>query len=402
MVVSGPDAETSTKLAAELQFLERRGEAPARSELERALDLVRRYLSRVLAELPLGVCAVDREGEIVVWNRALVELTRIEGGRVLGARPRDLSAPWAELLTTALAEGGQRERRIRRTGAGPQILRLTCTRLDEGDVEAMGAVLLVEDLSERRALLAELSHRDRLASVGRLAAGVAHEVLNPLTGILMVARNLARELEQLEDGAELDPELELPERLGTVVSEAQRIEVIVRGLLTFSRGRKYDSAAELERDRVELEPLVDEAVRIARLARRERSVEVGVECPTGLEIEVDGQQLIQVLVNLLTNAIDASPEGERVELRCTPTQDGAQLEVLDRGGGIEAELAERVFEPFFTTKTAGEGTGLGLAVSHRIIAAHGGTLSWSPRDGGGARFVVHLPDMLRGEREVSA
>ena len=427
MMVSGRAGEAGGKLAAELRFLEQRGEDSEGS----AAELVRRYLSGVLTDLPLAVCTVDEAGEILLWNRALAELTELAEAQVIGGRVADLPEPWGPLLAESLAAGaGQREVRVARglgwaeassqlgasprarsaaasmsagapavAGAGgsraPRILRLTCTALGEASNETssegqVGAALLVEDLTERRALRAELSHRDRLSSVGRFAAGVAHEMLNPLTGILMVARNVVREVEASSEAA--TEELELPERLSTVVREGERIERIVRSLLTFSRGQTHGEAST-SRGAVELAGLVDEAVALAKLARRGRKLVFSSEIAADLAVIADRHQLLQVLINLLTNAADASPDGARVRVRARADAAGGRvdLEVLDEGVGIDAELAERVFEPFFTTKAPGEGTGLGLAVSHRIVAEHGGELAWRRRSTRGTAFVVSLP-----------
>ncbi len=398
-LVSGRDADVGTQLAAELRFFELRGARMSGSRRERALELVRRYLSRVLADMPLAVCSVDGEGEIVVWNRALAELTRLGGASVIGGRLADLPEPWAALFCAAVATTGQQEHRITRPGAGPRIVRLSSMRLAEADAsEQVGAVLTVEDLSERRALLAELGHRDRLSSIGRLSAGIAHEVLNPLMGIMMIARNVSRELERGSDPAEL----ELPARLAMVVGEGERIERIVRSLLTFSRGHTHGHELELSREQVEVAGVVDDAINLARLARRARRLDFVAELEPGLVIFADRHRLLQVLVNLLTNAVDASPEAAQVVVvRATrPEAGGVEIEVLDEGCGIDPALVDRVFEPFFTTKEPGEGTGLGLAVSYRIVAEHGGALRWRRRAPRGTTFTLTLSDGAKFEGDA--
>jgi signal transduction histidine kinase/Na+/proline symporter len=396
-LLAGPLGGAQTRLAAELRFLEERGAAQVSSGIERALELVRSYLSRVLNELPLAVCSIDQGGEIVIWNRALRELTGIDTEAALGGRLADLPAPWDRLLSERFAAAGQDEARIPVAG-GPRILRLTCTALappaPEADADTtgeLGAVVVVEDLTERRALLAELSHRDRLSSIGRLAAGVAHELLNPLTGMVMVAKNLLRDAE--DDGPQATAaSLELSDRLGALLREGGRIQGIVRTLLDFSRTGNASAEAAPQVEAVAVAELAKDAIDLARLARG-REVELRAEVPPQLLLRTDGPRVTQILVNLLTNAVDASPEGAAVILRAAATESGEAvlLEVLDEGAGIDPQLADRVFEPFFTTKDPGEGTGLGLAISHRLAAALGGSLRWRRRAPRGTAFSLRLP-----------
>ncbi|MEZ4385729.1 MAG: ATP-binding protein [Nannocystaceae bacterium] len=396
-LLAGPLAGAPTRLAAELRFLEERGAAQVSSGIERALEVVRSYLSRVLNELPLAVCSIDQGGELVLWNRALRELTGVDTEVALGGRLADLPAPWDRLLGERFAAAGQGEARLPVAG-GPRILRLTCTALAPPTREAgadtrgeLGAVVVVEDLTERRALLAELSHRDRLSSIGRLAAGVAHELLNPLTGMVMVAKNLLRDAE--DDGPQATAaSLELSDRLGALLREGGRIQGIVRTLLDFSRTGSASAEAAPQVEAVAVAELASDAIDLARLARG-REVELRAELAPKLLLRTDGPRVTQILVNLLTNAVDASPDGAAVVLRAAAAQDGeaALIEVLDEGAGIDPQLADRVFEPFFTTKDPGEGTGLGLAISHRLAAALGGSLAWRRREPRGTAFCLRLP-----------
>lgn len=382
------EPRTLAALAAELNLRERGGASwPSRPGIH-PLELIRSYLAQVVAELPLGVCAVEADGSVVVWNGALARLSGVDAERVVGLRLDRIPDPWGPLLAEIHASEyeAQRERTLP-SESGPRILRFRRAGLVEGEA---GAVLMVEDLTERRAMLAELGHRDRLSSIGRLAAGVAHEVLNPLTGILMVARNIVRELDRLPE----DVDGELPQRLSTIVTEAQRIERIVRTLLLFSRAGTQQEGVSI-RESIALDGLVEEALGLARLARTGRAaVEFELRVEPGASVHADRQALVQVLINLLTNAIDASPPAGRVRVEAGTTGDRVMIDVVDEGPGIPDELAPRVFEPFFTTKEPGAGTGLGLATSYRIIGEQGGSLTWSPcrpEPPRGARFRVTLP-----------
>ncbi|MCP3142830.1 ATP-binding protein [Pyxidicoccus xibeiensis] len=349
-----------------------------------ALEAVRRYLRHVLEDLPLGVCAVGPDGEVVIWNAALERLSGVEPGAVRGHALAALPEPWGTLLS-GFASGAEGDTEARITVAGGErILRLHRSRL-EGGSTSEGMALLVEDLTERKAVDARLAHQDRLASLGRVAAGVAHEIGNPLTAIASLAQNLKYELEDADA---------VRERVGLILQQCRRIDAIVRTLVGFSHAGTVGGEAR-PFTRVAVGPLLAEAVQLARLARgsrKDRGLRFEHRCREGLEVRGDAQRLEQVLVNLLTNAIDASPEGGLVELEAEADDAGVHVRVSDRGHGIPPELAQRIFEPFFTTKQPGEGTGLGLALVAGIVREHGGVMRVDSRPGGGTSVTVSLPE----------
>ncbi|WP_224248076.1 ATP-binding protein [Hyalangium gracile] len=376
------DPEARTALADQLRFVEERlrdargGKVPL-EELER----VRRYLRRILEDLPLGVCSLGPERDVVIWNAALERLSGLRAVDVQGLSLERLPAPWGELLSRfAAAPEADAELQTMLDGR-ERILRLHRSLLsprapDRGE----GAVLLVEDLTERKAVDARLAHQDRLASVGRVAAGVAHEVGNPLTAIASLAQNLRHE----------DDLGAVRERVELILQQTKRIDAIVRTLVTFSHAGT--SAGEARPfTRVPVRPLLEEAAQLARLARKGRDVKCEAVGGDGLEVRGDAQRLEQVLVNLLTNAIDASPPGGTVELVAEASTEQLHIRVEDRGHGIPPQLTRRIFEPFFTTKQPGEGTGLGLALAASIVREHGGLLAIDSRPGGGTTVKVSLP-----------
>jgi signal transduction histidine kinase len=239
----------------------------------------------------------------------------------------------------------------------------------------------VEELTRANRALAEaresLLRSEKLATVGRLAAGVAHEVGNPLgaiAGYVELARASAR------DGRPGDPE----DYLGRIAAEVQRIDRTVRELLYFARPGGLSLAA------IDLGPAVDASLRLARVQARFRDVEVELDLPRDLpRVMADEHGLAQVLLNLFLNAGDAM--GGRGALRLSArAADGSRvlLDVADRGPGIAQEDLPRVFDPFFTTKEPGKGTGLGLAICHRIMESFGGEISAENASGGGAVFTL--------------
>ncbi|MEW6071278.1 MAG: ATP-binding protein [Planctomycetota bacterium] len=238
------------------------------------------------------------------------------------------------------------------------------------------------DLTEKvESRTRELIRTARLADVGVLAAGVAHEVNNPLASIASCGEGLLRRLA----AGTLDPGEER-EYLETIVSEAYRTRGITMQLLDLAR------PGQAARGRVDPAAIFRQAASLTRHLLAERDLRLEVSLPPDLPpVEGDAGELLQVLLNLILNARDASPAGERIGLRAR-VAGGAQLwEVEDHGGGIAPEDAERLFDPFYTTKAPGAGTGLGLSLAAAIVDRHGGRIEARNGEAGGARFTVRLP-----------
>jgi two-component system, NtrC family, sensor kinase len=242
----------------------------------------------------------------------------------------------------------------------------------------------VEELTAANRALAEtresLQRTERLATVGRLASGVAHEVGNPLAAVQGYVA-LARQ--RLPPGAR-----ELEDFLARIAAEAERIDRTVRDLLDFARPSRASLSS------IELAPAVDGALRLARMQARFRAVEVELALPRDLpRVTADEHHLAQVFVNLFLNAGDAMQGRGSLLVRGQADAGGGAVlvSVADRGPGIPACDLPRVFDPFFTTKPPGEGTGLGLAICHRLMESFGGEISASNRDGGGACFTLRFP-----------
>jgi two-component system NtrC family sensor kinase len=245
---------------------------------------------------------------------------------------------------------------------------------------------MAQSLKERDELLKEqarmqLTRSERLASVGRLAAGVAHEINNPLTGVLTFAhvlRDDAQEGSQQREDAE------------TIIEATTRCKDVVRGLLGFSRQTEPHKTA------ARLGEVLHEALNLTQNQARLNKVEVVEEIAPDLPaLVIDPNQIQEVAVNLTLNALDAMPEGGTLTLRArrseTEEGDWVQFEVEDTGMGIPEEALGQIFDPFFTTKPAGQGTGLGLAIAYGIVTEHGGQITVSSEVDRGTTFTVRLP-----------
>lgn len=353
------------------------------------LDALRRFYRDTLQQLPVGVCGINAAGEIVLWNQAIENATGIAADNVIGSTLDALPEPWRELLQGFLASGDPQQppSRIDIGGQSRWISLQKAQAENDGTPGSVDArFLLLEDVTENQLLQDELFHSERLASIGRLAAGVAHEIGNPVTGIDCLAQNLLAESgdDDARDSAR------------QILRQTQRIASIVGTLVNFSHpGLHSDKTPEW----IPLSACVDEAIYLLGLDRGAISVRYTNRIPAQLQVLGDGQKLLQVLVNLLSNARDASPADGRVDISSRVEHGELVVEVGDEGCGIPGDYIDKVFEPFFTTKPAGRGTGLGLALVYSIIMEMGGSVSArSPaRDGtdGGTRIIIRLP----GHRE---
>lgn len=232
---------------------------------------------------------------------------------------------------------------------------------------------VLKDLKQKEL---EILRSEQLAAVGHLAAGVAHEIRNPLTSIKML---IQAALEDEHTGGEIPRE-----DLVVIESEIRRMESSLKMFLDFTR------PPQLQRRSVDLRTLVQEATGLVRGKSARQNVSITmVACDTPVNLTVDSEQIRQVLVNLLLNGIDAQPHGGAIELELRRTSDGAELTVTDHGPGIASDMMPRIFQPFATNKETG--LGLGLVISRRIMEDHGGSLTAENRPERGARFRLSIP-----------
>lgn len=384
------DADTSAALARSTRQIEERLET-SRTRLRglaAELDRLRRFHRQIIEDLPVGVCAIN-DGDVARWNPALAHITRLPAETVIGHRLETLPAPWGPLFSDFLAGTTSDRHRHGLQVDGRQrwySLRKAATAEPNPRRRRSGAetVLMVEDLTDLHRLEQELAHAERLASIGRLAAGVAHEIGNPVTGISCLAQ-------ELRDTCQITT---VQEQASDILHQARRIEVIVRSLIRYAHA---GDATGAPRGAVDLADTAAEAIRLTCLGREARDIHFDVAIDPNLAVHANAQQILQIFVNLLTNAVDACPVGGWIRLHAVaatrePGSGGELLEitVCDNGRGIPAETLPHVLEPFYTTKLPGEGTGLGLPLVHNIVTDLGGSLE-IVSDSGGTCVRLHLP-----------
>jgi PAS domain S-box-containing protein len=351
----------------------------------RFFDLVRRGKEQwetTFDALSEGLAVVDEAGRVQRANRSLANMLGRPLPSVIG---QDLSsallgrADALDELLSAARRGEGAAPLVERAQPQNRTFRLNAARMP-GSTPDQAAVVLVQDVTEQQAMEAQLMQSEKLATVGQLVSGVAHELNNPLTSITGLSEFL---LEQKELGPGDRGHLKV------IHEQAERAGRIVRNLLTFAR------KGPAERSRLDLNDVVQRTLLLMSYDLRLRDVETQTELPEDLpEVIGDRHALQQVVLNLLTNAAQAVadvPDGQSRCVRLETWCDGlVHLRVSDTGAGVPEELIRHLFTPFFTTKQPGQGTGLGLSISYSIVESHGGHLEYE-RAPNGASFRMDLP-----------
>lgn len=335
-----------------------------RERLGRQLEQSERRHRQVIEAVPALVLALDADGRIALWNSRLEETTGF-------CRDEMLGRPGAPLVGT----GGVRP--LATKNGAERLVRWETARVSSGDLKSETWTYAVgTDVTSEQEMLRRTLRAERLAAVGTMAAGLAHEVRNPLNSAALQLQVLRRRLARGDSTpASIDPVAALVE------DEIRRLERLVNDFLSFARPRPLDLQSTA------LDELCRGVIALVAPETEASGVQVELDMPPSLPlIKADPERLRQVLQNLVRNAIEAMPEGGRLTLRVRLGEDQVELEVADTGQGFGDE--EPVFDAFFTTKS--KGTGLGLSIVHRIVTDHGGTIRVRSH-AGDTRFTISLP-----------
>ncbi|OUS30266.1 ATPase [Gammaproteobacteria bacterium 45_16_T64] len=356
------------------------------------LDNLRRFHRQTLQDLPMGVCSLGLDGEVFGWNHSMVKITNIPVGDIVGSSLDHLPEPWRSLLQQLSVgpETHEYKKEVESQGVTRWLnLHKASIRAENQTKSHGGLVIVVEDLTETRMLEHKLAHNERLASVGRLAAGVAHEIGNPITGIACLAQNLQYESDNPD----------IVEMSNEIVEQTKRVTRIVQSLVNFS----HSGTNKVIQAPVSLRECAQEAFDLLKLSGDEKTENFTNDIDADHIISGDRQRITQIFINLLSNARDASSIDSPIVTRSVTRNHTVTLEVEDRGCGIPENIKESIYEPFVTSKDPGKGTGLGMAVVYSIIEEHFGHISIdSPisTDYKGTRVTITLP-RYRENDEIS-
>lgn len=359
-------------------------------------ERVKALMRNVLESIPTGVLTLDSGGVVTSLNSAAERLLDVRTSMVIGRHVEDALQRTAELaawVRSALGGRGllqETDLSVSATGNRRLTVRVSAAELHDESGRCGGLVVLLRDVTEVSRLELQLRRADKLAALGTLAAGVAHEVKNPLHALSLNLHLLVQELGDPEPS-----KAELENYLGVLRSEIERIHRIVENFLRFSK----PSIPEVKP--LDVNALVERVLSLVAFEAAAHRVSIQTEFEPGLDpVAGDEGQLAQVALNLAINALQAMPAGGSLTL-ATRREDGwAELVVQDTGEGIPHELIPQIFDPYFTTRQGG--SGLGLAIAHRIVEGHGGTIDVESKAGQGTTMVVRLPLADRARTARSA
>jgi PAS domain S-box-containing protein len=364
------------------------------------LDRLHAFNDDILESLEHGLIVTDGDGRITRWNRAMVALygvTAIEAvGQPLSATAGPSLLALVEQLRTrpepmAVTLRATIQRRSSDASSATRLVNITRLPVRRPDgATADGDMIIVEDLTHRTQLEEQLRLSEKMASLGVLAAGVAHEVNTPLTGISSYTQLL---MEQMPDGS---PERRMLEKIETQAFRAARI---VNGLLHLSRSAPVDDA---ERRVVDLNAVVGDVMALLEPQLEKARIRVRSDLQPGtLPVLGFESKLQQVFLNLFINARDAMPRGGWLSVTTRADGPDAIVEVADTGTGISPDVLERIYDPFFTTKPMGQGTGLGLAITYGIVREHDAAIQCQSASGQGTRFTVRFTQAMRPDHQAA-
>lgn len=385
------------------------------AQLMKTLRSERAFTQRVLDTLADPLVVVDGALAVVAGNEAFERVFGAEG-ETLGARLGDDGPAHAAQLAEAIAAGGDATRQFPGWHLGERVFDVRLTPFD--DAERHRYLLFMHDVTARHLMERRLVSAEKMASLGVLAAGVAHEINNPIGFVkanvrsaggfiadlfdvtdawraAALARGTVAQARALEEEVDVDGLREdAPRMVEEMVEGVERVEKIVAGLKTFAHPDTQKAHPS------NLPELLDNAALLTQ-GKWKYSLELVKDYADVAPIVCLGNQLEQVFMNLIVNAAQAANGWGKLRIEGRDLPDGrVRLRFIDDCGGIPEGIVDKIFDPFFTTKDIGEGTGLGLAISYNIIETHGGTLQVEVREGEGTTFVIELPRGAQGQPMV--
>ncbi len=388
-------------LAPELAHAERSRQlevevATRTAEIERG----RRFTEKIIDSLPLGLYVIDREYRIQSWNRkretGMQGVSREEaiGRTIFEILHRQPSEMLRREFDEVFATGRMQEYQMESVASGEaRTYRITKIPMRLADGPVSHVITIGEDVTDWKEAQERFSQAEKLAAIGQLAAGIMHEVNNPLATIAACAESLGYRLDDLDRaGVTIAPETR--DFLGLIENEVVRCKQIVDGLLDFSRPKQS------RKERVNVNEVIERTLFLLKhhVRFKKLTVQADLDPGTGRIPQANSEQLVQVFMALLLNAMDAMGERGTVRIVTRPGTDaeGAVIaEVIDQGHGIARGELSKIFEPFYTTKAPGQGTGLGLSICYGIVQEHGGRIEVDSALGQGSTFRVILPVVAR-------
>lgn len=342
------------------------------SEANRTLAHLKEFSENIIESAPLGIVSVDAKLHVTYWNKEMERLTGIRKSMALN-RPVKPLLPWIEEGAWAL--GHRKE--IVMEAPSLQAIKVNFSPFKD---PSGGLVLILENITEKKMMEKQLLQTSKLASLGKLTAGISHEIGNPLASI----SSLVQELQNLNMRSEGDLVF-VGESLKNINKHLGRISKTVRSLGDFAR------TSSTEKTLSDIGALIEQTLNLVKYDKRSKKIDFIFENKRLPPVKVNPDQMQQVFLNLMLNAVDAMPEGGRLTIELEEIEHWLKLRFEDTGCGIDESVMDRIFDPFFSTKPIGKGTGLGLSICYGIIKDHNGTIGVWSRKGVGTVFEIRLP-----------
>ena len=382
-----PPSHLATRIAVAERAVRERAR---RRQAETALAVAKAEFETIYRSIPDAVVFTDRGQRILRVNPAFSDLFGFAREEIVGRKVNDLLAE-RSALPTARFGGDQRGTSVvlARKEGGEFVADVKVADVRDGDGRVTGSLTIFRDITEQTRLEARLQVADRMASMGTLAAGVAHEINNPLTFIMGNLNYLSAELREMAKADDSSELRELEQTVKEALEGSERVRRIVRELKTFARGDEDEVGP------VDVHDVLEKTLSLAKnnIRHKAQLVRDYGEVPA---VHANPSKLGQVFLNLLVNAAEALPTGRapehEIRVKTAATEDGrVRVSVSDSGPGVPPEVRAEIFNPFYTTKPVGQGTGLGLAICHGIVTSLGGEITLDSQEGHGATFSVWLP-----------
>jgi two-component system sensor histidine kinase HydH len=337
------------------------------------------FASEVATNLPVGLIATGRDGRVAFFNEAAESITGLYFEDVRGKKPHEIFlAQWIGLNSFLIQGQKILEQEMEFVSSDGTVIPLSvsATYIANESGDPVGNILILRDLGEVRKLQQEIRRTEKLAALGGLAAGVAHEIRNPLSSIKGLASFFKNKFEK---------GTEEREAAGVLVNEVDRLNRVISALLDFAR------PSELKLKPTDMNQVLEHSVRLVEQDAKTKNINIKLNKGDNIsKVLLDPDRFYQCLLNLYLNAIQAMDDGGSLLVSSSKTKDGKiKIEIEDTGKGMEQKALSKIFDPYFTTKVSG--TGLGLAIVHKVIEAHKATIKVQSKVGQGTVFTIFIP-----------
>jgi two-component system sensor histidine kinase HydH len=340
---------------------------------------IQAFTGSILEQMQDAVITVDHADKVTIFNARAEELFGISADQVDGKNLKDLKTSKAGRCIVDLfsREDHPEEQELTCAASHPRIISVRLSVSTKADNSIESRTIVIRDLTEAKTLEREVQRKEKLTAMGQLASGVAHEIRNPLNAISMIAQRYEKEFVPRRKVKEY-------KSLNSILQkETQRVNGIIQQFLQFARPPK------LQRRPVHIRQFIDQIVTLFEGQARSKKIRFEVKHGTEGSVTIDNDKMTQVLLNLLQNALDATPARGTITLSTLRHEENVSLAVEDNGSGIPADQLEKIFNLYYTTKRSG--TGMGLAITQQLVSLHDGKIEVASKPGKGSKFTITIP-----------